>query len=250
MAKVKTKDEKQLTLLDHLAELRKRLAIVLLVNVIAMFVCYQFSDILIKYILNLNPGMSLIYISPSELFLVYIKISIIAAVVVCMPLTVTEIWLFVAKGLYKREKIYIVLSLIAGLFFFVGGVVFCYQVVLPFTLGFFMRITIEDIAPMISVEQFTSFINSMLVAFGVVFEMPVLIALLTKLEILKPKTLVKSHGILILVIFVVAAIITPPDVISQILLAVPMMILLELSIGVSMLVDRSNRKRHAALAAE
>ena len=135
-------NSKQGTFVEHLDELRKRLTLVIIINLIAMFICYQYIDILIQYLLNLNPGMELIYVGPSELFMVYIKVSLLCAIVLCSPITLYQIWAFVSKGLYSNEKVYMLISLTLGLAFFIIGVIFCYFVVLPITLSYFVRILI------------------------------------------------------------------------------------------------------------
>lgn len=123
------------------------------------------------------------------------------------------------------------------------GAVFCYFIVLPTTLNFFLKIAITEVKSMISVQSYVSFVNMMLLAFGVIFEMPVVVFLLTKLGLLKPAFLKKNRAYIIIVIFILAAFITPPDVVLQIMLGIPMVVLLELSILVCTLVDKSNRKK-------
>lgn len=122
--------------------------------------------------------------------------------------------------------------------FFVTGVFFCYFFVLPTILQFFVRIEAIEVDAMISVKSYMSFVNSMLLAFGGVFEMPVLVFLLTKLRILKPSFMKKNRGLLTIAVFIAAAIITPPDVVSQLMLAIPMLLLLQLSIFVCIIVDK------------
>lgn len=237
------KDE--MPLLDHLAELRKRLTVMVAANVITAMLLFNEADRMMQYLLAINPGMQLVYISPSELLIVYIQLSFIAALILCSPINIYEVWAFTEKGLYKHEKIYVLVSLFFGLFCFIGGVLFCYFIVLPITLQFFDRIAITEISAMISIKSYTGFVNVMLVSFGAVFEMPVLVFLFTKLEFIKPAFLKAHRGILIVAIFVFAAIITPPDVVSQTMLAIPMILLLQISIYISVLVDKSNRKQHA-----
>jgi len=234
------------TLVGHLGELRKRLIIILVVNVTAAFTCFQYMESLIHYILNLNPGMQLVYLSPSELFMVYVKLAFICAIVLCLPITIYQIWVFVSQGLYIKEKKYVLFSLFFGSIFFIVGILFCYNVALPITLDFFIRFSLESVNATISIDSFVSFCNTMLLSFGVVFEMPILAFLLSVIGVLKPAFLKRSHGILILIIFIVAAIITPPDVISQVLLAIPMLILLELSIVICKLVDKQKKKEKLA----
>ena len=237
------KKEETMTLLEHLDELRKRLTLVVVVNFVAMIILFGETDDIMSYLLNINPGLDLVYISPSELLAVYIKIAFILALVICSPVTIYQIWAFVEKGLYKNEKIYVGITLVFGVVLFVLGVLFCYFLVLPTTLQFFIRIAIEEVNSMISIDSYVSFVNMMLLSFGIVFELPVVVFLLTKLGILKPEFLRKNRGVIVVAIFIVAAFITPPDVISQIMLGVPLMLLMEISIFISTLVDKTNRKK-------
>lgn len=236
--------KEEMTLFGHLDELRKRLTVIAAVTLIASAVLFTQADLVLDYFLAINPGMELVYITPSELLVVYVQLSLIMALIVCSPINVYEIWAFVEKGLYKKEKIYILITLVFGVIFFVAGVAFCYFMVLPTTLGFFMRIAVSDVESMISIKSYISFINTMLLCFGAVFEMPVIVFLLSKLEILKPQFLKANKGLMIVAIFILAAIITPPDVVSQIMLAIPMVLLLQLSIIVCTLVDKTNHKKH------
>lgn len=240
------KKEESMTLLEHLDELRKRLTIIVVVNFLAMIVLFGETDHIMSYLLNVNPGLELVYISPSELLAVYIKIAFVIALVVCSPVTIYQIWAFVEKGLYKNEKRYVAITLVFGVLLFVLGVLFCYFLVLPTTLQFFIRIAIEEVNSMISIDSYVSFVNVMLLCFGIVFELPVVVFLLTKLGILKPVFLKKNRGVIIVVIFIVAAFITPPDVISQIMLGVPLTLLMEISIWICTVVDKLNRKKKKA----
>lgn len=236
------KDE--MNLFGHLNELRKRLTVMLVANLAVSAILFTKAEIVMDYFLAINPGMELVFITPSELLVVYFQLSIIMALIVCSPLNIYEVWAFVEKGLYKREKVYILVTLIFGVIFFVAGVAFCYFMVLPTTLKFFIRIAIEEVTSMISIKSYISFINTMLLCFGAVFEMPVLVFLLSKLDILKPEFLKKNRGLFIIAIFILAAIITPPDVVSQIMLAIPMVILLQFSTFVCVAVTKTNRKKN------
>ena len=234
---------KELSLFGHLNELRKRLTVVAVANLVASAILFTKASFVLDYFLAINPGLDLVYISPSELLVVYVQLSLIMALIICTPINAYELWMFIEKGLYKKEKIYIILTLIFGVIFFIGGVAFCYFMVLPTTLKFFIRIAIEDVASMISIKSYISFINIMLLCFGAVFEMPVIVFLLSKLGILKPAFLKKNRGLIIIVVFILAALITPPDVVSQIMLAIPMVILTQLSIIICTIVDKTNRKK-------
>ncbi|MBR2503799.1 MAG: twin-arginine translocase subunit TatC [Oscillospiraceae bacterium] len=233
----------EMSLFGHLDELRKRLTIMVVVTLIASAALFTKVELVLDYFLAINPGMDLVFITPSELLVVYVQLSLIMALIICSPVNIYEIWAFVEKGLYRKEKIYIIITLIFGVIFFVAGIAFCYFMVLPTTLKFFIRIAVQEITSMISIKSYISFINTMLLCFGAVFEMPVLVFLLSKLEILKPEFLRKNRGLLVVVIFILAAIITPPDVISQIMLAIPMVLLLQISIFICTIVDKTNSKK-------
>lgn len=233
---------KEMSLFDHLDELRKRLIIIVIVNFVAAILLFSQTEIIMSYLLEVNPGMELVYTTPSELLTVYIQLSLILAVTICSPITVYQVWAFIEKGLYEKEKKAILFTLIFGVVFFIIGVAFCYFMVLPTTLEFFVRIAIEEVSSMLSIQSYVSFVNMMLLAFGLVFEMPVIIFLLSKLGIIKPEFLKKNRGIIIVAIFIFAAIITPPDIISQLMLGIPMVILLEFSILICTLVYKGKKK--------
>ena len=236
------KNNGEMTIFGHLDELRKRLTVIAFVTLAASFFLFTKVDFIMDYFLAINPGMELVFITPSELLIVYVQLSLIMALIVCSPVIIYEIWAFVEKGLYRHEKIYIFITLVFGVIFFAAGAAFCYFIVLPTTLKFFMRIAIEDVDSMISIKSYISFVNTMLLCFGAVFEMPVLVFLLTKLRVIKPKFLKDNRGVIIVAIFILAAVITPPDVVSQLMLAIPMVLLLQLSIFICVLVDKTNRK--------
>lgn len=234
------------TIVDHLTELRKRLIRVVVINVAVALFCFQFMETLIQYLLALNPGFQLIYITPSELFTVYVLLAFVIAIMLCLPITIYEIWAFISQALFKKEKPYVFLTLLVGLLLFLLGVYFCYVVALPMTLKFFTQFSLYEVSAAISIKSFVSFCLTLLVGFGLAFELPVVIFLLSGLGIIKPEFLKKAHGALILIIVIIAAIVTPPDVISQIILAIPMVILLEISIVISHIVDKNRKKKEAS----
>lgn len=230
--------ENKLTLIEHLSELRKRLFIIILSLIITSAGSYYYVEKLVKELVKYTNYLDFVYLTPSELFLTYIKISLVMGIVISSPILLRQIWLFLKPGLTKRERRYITLSLLGGVLFFAAGVIFAYLLVIPVTIKFFTGFTLEGITPTISFRSYVDFICSLLLAFGLVFEMPILSVLLTKFGLINSIMLRKNRKMVILVIFVVAAIITPPDVISQLLLAMPMMILFEISIWLSKIVGR------------
>ena len=232
-----------MTVTGHLKELRARVFKSVIAFVALSVVCFVFIQRFVDAALALSPNFEYVYLSPSELLTSYMKLSIILGLVFASPVILWEVWAFVRPGLTKREAGSVRTAVIAGFFFFLLGMAFCYILILPLTLDFLYNFNGSvDITANISFSYYMNFILGMLVAFGAVFEMPVLSYLLSRLGVLKPAVLSKGRKYAILVVFVVAAIITPPDVLSQIMTAIPMLALYELSI----LVSRAAARRRAA----
>lgn len=235
-------NNKDMPFADHLEELGKRLTIVLVAHLIVMLLAFSQSGTILKTLTDLNPAMDLVFLDPSEIMRVYIEIALVSAIVVCSPLTIYQIWAFVSAGLYDNEKRLVKLAVGMGFIFFVIGVLFSYKVIVPMSLRFFTRIAIEEVAPMISVKNYISFILALLVAMGVVFNLPSFVYIATKLGVITPDTLRDYNKYIIVIIFVASAIITPPDVISQIMMAIPMVLLLQLSTWISKKVYRDKKE--------
>jgi sec-independent protein translocase protein TatC len=236
-----SKGEKNLTLVGHLAELRKRIIFSALFFIIASVLCYNFSEKIVTHIIAIARDVEFVFIAPAELLLSYIKLSVIGGLTVSSPFIIFQIWLFVIPGLKKKEKRYILISLIFGSIFLIAGVVFAYIVVVPTMIVFFMGFRIDEISPMISFNSYLSFILSTIFTFGTIFELPILMVLLTRFGIIKTSFLRKNRKFIILIIFILAAILTPPDVISQIILAGPMILLAEIGILFSSLAEKKER---------
>lgn len=223
-----------MTVTGHLSELRSRVFKSVLAFIALSVVCFVFIQRFVDAVLALSPSFSFVYLSPSELLTSYMKLSLILGLVFASPIILWEIWAFVRPGLTKNEAGSVRAAVIAGFGFFLIGMAFCWFLILPLTLEFLYSFNGSvDIAANISFSYYMNFILGMLVAFGAVFEMPVLSYLLSRLGVLKAKSLVKARKYAVLVVFLVAAVITPPDVLSQIMTAIPMLALYELSIAVS-----------------
>ena len=230
-----------MTVAGHLNELRRRIVLSVLVFVGLSVVSFVFIERFVQLGLSLAQDFNFVYLSPSELVTSYMKLALALGLTFASPFILWQIWAFVQPGLTRNESRAAGSALVAGFVFFLIGAVFCFTVILPITLKFFYNFnSSRDIVPAISFNSYMSFILGMLVAFGVVFEMPVLCTLLARLGLLGPNVLRKGRKYAILVIFVLAAIITPPDVVSQLMTAVPMLALYELSILAS---RRAYRKR-------
>lgn len=246
MKKKKTKKkekDKNLTVVGHLEELRKRVIYSGFLFIIASFIAYSFSERIVDDIISRAPDMNFVYISPPELMLSYIKLAIVAGLVISAPFILSQIWMFVSPGFEKKDKRYLILAIILGGGFFVLGVVFAYIIVMPIVLKFFSGFQTQTIKPMISFNNHLSFVINILIAFGVVFELPVMMVLLTRFGLLNPSIFSKYRKYMILIIFVLAALLTPPDLISQSLLAIPMLALFELGILLSKIVQKKKNKK-------
>jgi sec-independent protein translocase protein TatC len=178
-------------------------------------------------------GGSLIFISVAEAFFTYMKVAFIAGLILTSPFILYQIWAFVAPGLYQKEKKYVVPFVLGGSLFFAMGVLFGYFIAIPIGFKFLLGYATDFIKPMPSMKEYLSFSIKFLLAFGLVFEFPVVLVLLARIGVIDAKTLARQRKYAILLIFVFAAIVTPPDIISQIMMALPLMGLYELSILLS-----------------
>lgn len=236
------KTNEDLTLVGHLTELRMRIIISGLVLIIFSFVGYYFAESIAKDIVSRAPDMDFVFISPSELMLSYIRIAICCGAVIGSPIILSQIWLFVSPGLEGEHRKYVVSALMLGGGFFVLGTIFAYIFVLPVIFKFFAGFQMPEIRATISFSSYLNFVISVLLAFGVVFELPIIMYLITRLGLLKVEFFTKNRKYMVLVIFVVAAILTPPDVVSQVLLALPMLGLYEVGILLSRMGQKNRNK--------
>lgn len=221
---------KQMPFVEHLAELRKRLIIVFLTILLAGSLCFLFVEPIVTMILALAPDADMVYLAPPELFLAYLRISLVLGIVVALPITLTQIWFFVQPALSRREKISVAAILFGGSVFFLLGAVFAFQIILPLTMRFFLQYATETIQPVFSFGSYVGFVLSIMIAFGIAFELPIAVTILSAVGIVTPAMLRFSRKYVLVVLVIVSAVLTPPDVVSQILLAGPMMALYELSI--------------------
>lgn len=246
-------DEKPMSLLEHLGELRRRLVKGFLAILIGFFACYGFAQQLFYYLslplLKVMPADSkFIYTGVAEGFFVDLKVSFVAGLFVACPILFYQIWAFIAPGLYEEEKRYILpLSFCSALFFIMGGV-FCYFGVFPFAFDFFMSYSTGNIVAMLSIDEYLSFALKMMIAFGLVFEMPLFSFFLARMGIITAQKMRHVRQYAILAIFIIAAILTPPDVFSQLMMAGPMLVLYEISIWVAVLVGKKKAEHEEASA--
>lgn len=241
---VKTKPKKKgepdgsMTLGGHLKELRNRVVVCAVVFFVVVAVALMYASDLIDLVtalgLECDPPYTFIAIAPSERLLQYFKIAIIAGAVVAVPLALYQAWAFAKPGLKKSESLFFGLTLIMGLGLFCLGVVFAYKISLPFMLNFLNSLEgTEYVVTSYTLAEYMNFVTLIFLIFGVVFEIPLVTVILSRLGIANPTIMRKGRGVAIVLIFVVAAIITPPDIFSQAMVAVPMILLYEISIVLS-----------------
>jgi len=221
----------QMPFTSHLAELRSRLIKSVLAVAVAFIVCFSIVDeifaILSAPLRRVHVrGLTLIGTAVTEAFFTKMKIAFIAAVIVASPVLLWQGWQFVAPGLYEHEKRYSRSFVLVGTFFFIGGAVFCYEIVIQQGLGFLLRrYEAIDIQPMLQVGDYLSLVSRMVLAFGVMFQLPVLTFFLARVGLIDHRLLIRHSRYAVIVVAVIAAVLTPPDLISQILFMIPLSIL-------------------------
>ncbi|MGE4318860.1 MAG: twin-arginine translocase subunit TatC [Deferribacterales bacterium] len=235
--------EAKLPLMEHLVELRKRLIRVFIVVIVVFCFVYSksalFMDFVTAPLVKLLPeNSSLAMIKITEGFFTELKLSLVVAVFFSMPAVFYQLWKFIAPGLYAQEKKYMTSFVVFASLLFVAGGAFAYYVVFPFGFQFFLSYAHGDVTATLSLAEYLSFFTNMLLAFGIVFEMPVFTFFLAKMGILTSRMMNKYRRFSYLGIFVVAAILTPPDIFSQVAMACPMIILYEISVIVAKVFGR------------
>ncbi|MDI1471589.1 MAG: twin-arginine translocase subunit TatC [Thermodesulfovibrio sp.] len=253
-------EEQKMSLIEHLSELRKRIVVCLVALLIAFLITFSFSEYIFKLLLfplNYSPQLSLkeglvfvpdqklqntklVFLGPAEAFWMNMKIALVSGFILIIPIVFYQLWKFISPGLYQHEKKYIIPFVLSASGLFLVGVTFCYLIVLPFAMSFLLNYKVGDfLMPMLSVGLYIDFLLKFLLAFGFVFELPILIVITTRMGLITPQTLKKYRKLAVILAFVVAAIITPtPDAFNQTLMAVPMIILYEFGIWVSIILNK------------
>ncbi|MFQ5648335.1 MAG: twin-arginine translocase subunit TatC [bacterium] len=246
-----TESEKELPFLDHLEELRWRLIKSIVAIVVASIVIYFFSELVLKILVNpytdamafLNKPESqkLIFLTPTGGFMIRLKLSVFSGLMIALPVVFYQFWQFVVPGLLSKERKYVPIVVFFSTFCFLMGALFCYFVVLRYGLPFLLGFETAEMIATISVNEYLQFVTMLIMVFGLIFELPVLSFFLTKIGLVTPPFLrhYRRHGIVVMVIL--SAVITPPDIMTQLLLAVPLVLLYEISILVSHLALKKSK---------
>ncbi len=246
-----------MSLMQHLEELRRRIVHSALYLIGGFFLTWGFHERIYGLmerpiriaLLQHHMSTQLNYFNPIDPFNMYLEISFLAGCVIASPFVLYEVWLFISPGLYKNEKKYVVPFMTATVTLFLAGAYFGYHWVYPGSLNFLLSFN-KDFRPMIEINEYTSLFLTVILGLGVTFELPILVMFLSLFGIVSPKFLWKNIRYAILIIFVIAAIITPTsDVLTMCVFASPMLVLYVLSIGVSWFVHPATRRKRAAKAA-
>jgi len=226
------------SLASHLLELRSRLIRILICFGFLALIGIPFSSDIYTFaaspLLEILPsGSSMIATQVTSPLMAPLKLVFFSALLITMPYLFYEMWMFMSPGLYKKEKAFIAPLMLSTIFLFLSGVAFAYFIVCPIIFKFFIGVAPESISVMTDINQYMNFVIKLIFAFGIAFEIPVATFLLIKSEIVKKETLVKARPYLVIVFFVFGMLLTPPDIFSQLFLAIPMWVLFELGLLVS-----------------
>lgn len=227
-------EDKELTLVEHLTELRTRLLISIGAVLLFSIVGYVYAEETINFLAR--PVGDLVFLSPAEAFFTHLKVAVLSGFMLALPLIFYQFWRFLLPALKQNEKKFLVILIPSSLVLFVFGVSFCLYVVVPIGIRFFMGFATEELIPMISLNEYVSFLTRLVIPFGLVFELPLVMGLLVRLRIITPQQIARARKYILVIIFIVGAILTPPDIISQILMALPLILLFEGSLIISRLI--------------
>ena len=254
-------DTKLMSFLEHLGDLRKKITVSLIAICVTFVITFNYSEYILKFLMfplryNLDFSVrkmyiyfvpqdklhntKLVFLAPAEGFWMNMKIALVTALILALPIIFQQLWSFISPGLHRKEKKYVVPFIFMATVLFLVGAAFCFFIVLPFAMGFLLTYKIGDfMMPMLSVGQYVDFCLKFILAFGIVFELPIFVVFATRMGFVTTKTLAKNRKYAILIAFIVAAFLTPtPDAFNQTLMAVPMIVLYEVGILVSRILIR------------
>jgi sec-independent protein translocase protein TatC len=263
MAFIKDIDDREMPLLEHLLELRNRLIWSIGALFVGFLVCYAFSEQIYQFLVHPlqiaygnQTGRRMIYTGLTEAFFTYLKVAMWGGAMLAFPVIATQIWMFIAPGLYRQEKQAFLPFLVATPVLFFLGAALCYYLVFPLAFHFFLSFETSGANGTMPIElearvgEYLDLVMKMVFAFGLAFQLPVALTLLGRVGIIGSAGLIRNRRYAIVGVFVLAAVVTPPDVISQISLAIPLLLLYEISVIAVKMVEKKRREVEEAEAAE
>lgn len=226
--------DKKLALVEHLNELRNRIIKSIVSIIICAIFLYSYVDVILSILVK--PIGRLVFIAPQEAFVTNIKIVLFGGLFLSLPFVLYQVWQFISLGLNLNERKYVLIFGPLSLVFFILGSAFGYFVIIPIGIKFLLGFATDFITPMITLSNYVSFVTMLTITFGLVFQLPLISLFLTKIGLVTPKFLSNKRKQAIVIIFVLAATLTPPDVVTQCLMAVPLLVLYEVGVIFSKIV--------------
>ncbi len=246
MKKRENLQDVEMPFLDHLEELRWRLIKSLASVVLFTVIAFAFSDRLMDFLLlttkNLRHPINLQVLKVQTVFIIKLELALIAGIMISLPVIFYQLWAFVAPGLMENERKYVIPVVVFATVSFLVGAAFALFVIIPFALDFFLSLAPQGVQNQIALDFYFGFVARLVLVFGIVFELPLVSLFLTKIGLITPSMLRKYRRYAIVIIFIAAAILTPPDPTTQIMLAVPLLVLYEITIWISRLFFRKRER--------
>ena len=247
----KDEDEESMGLMDHFRELRGRLVKAFLAVILGFVVCWFLRSYLVDFLFQpllealraTNQPEEVVALGVAEKFFTYMKIAFVGGIFVGSPLIFYQVWAFIAPGLYENEKVYVVPVAFFSAFFFVAGGAFCYLVMLPNALPFLLGFGEEYMRDTPRMTEYYEFVLQLIFAFGLIFEMPLFVFFLSRLGIVTAPMLSRFRRYFVVIAFILGAVLTPPDVMSQLFMAGPMLLLYEFSIIIARVFGRKKKEK-------
>ena len=233
------------SLVEHLSELRTRLIKIFFIVFLTSAACWTFSDLIFDFIrrpiMPFLPNKGLVFTAPMDKFIAHIKVSLLGGVILSCPFWIYQLWKFVAPGLYKNEKRYSLLFLFSGTALFLMGTHFVYWVVYPLAFKFLLNFGGLTDAPMITIAEYISFFVTTTLLFGLAFELPLLLTVLGLMGVVDQAFLVRNRRYAIVILAFLSALITPPDIVSMLLMIAPLILLYESGVFMVGLVNKEKQ---------